>query len=125
MKAEFIPYELALKLKELGFDEPCFGRYDVPGYFILSGCYSNSPLISILVEQNDICEAHTLAPTFSQAFRWFRQKGIMFYITSNKSDIGIFYKVIFPNGEAINISCDTYEDAELELLKILIKIIRL
>ena len=28
MKTEFIPYEQALELKELGFDEPCFGRYD-------------------------------------------------------------------------------------------------
>jgi hypothetical protein len=28
MKNEFIPYEQALELKELGFDEPCFGRYD-------------------------------------------------------------------------------------------------
>ena len=24
---EFIPYEQALALKELGFDEPCFGIY--------------------------------------------------------------------------------------------------
>ena len=25
MKKQFVPYEIALKLKELGFDEPCFG----------------------------------------------------------------------------------------------------
>ena len=29
MEKEFIPYELALKLKELGFDEPCFGLYHI------------------------------------------------------------------------------------------------
>jgi len=28
MNKEFIPYEQALELKELGFDEPCFGCYD-------------------------------------------------------------------------------------------------
>ena len=27
MNKEFIPYEQALALKELGFDEPCFGQY--------------------------------------------------------------------------------------------------
>jgi hypothetical protein len=25
MKNEFVPYDIALALKELGFDEPCFG----------------------------------------------------------------------------------------------------
>ena len=28
MKREFVPYELALKLKELGFDGTCFGWYE-------------------------------------------------------------------------------------------------
>jgi hypothetical protein len=32
LETEFIPYEQALALKELGFDEPCFGFYD--GYII-------------------------------------------------------------------------------------------
>ena len=27
MEKEFVPYELAVKLKELGFDEECFGYY--------------------------------------------------------------------------------------------------
>jgi hypothetical protein len=27
MTAEFIPYEQALELKELGFDEPCLAYY--------------------------------------------------------------------------------------------------
>ena len=27
MENEFIPYEQALALKELGFDEPCIGYY--------------------------------------------------------------------------------------------------
>ena len=29
MDKEFIPYEQALALKELGFDEPCFATYNV------------------------------------------------------------------------------------------------
>ena len=27
MEKEFVPYELAVKLKELGFDDPCSGWY--------------------------------------------------------------------------------------------------
>ena len=27
MDKEFVPYEQSLQLKELGFDEPCFGFY--------------------------------------------------------------------------------------------------
>jgi hypothetical protein len=26
---DFIPYEIALELKQLGFDESCFGYYDI------------------------------------------------------------------------------------------------
>ena len=28
MREQFIPYEQALNLKELGFDEPCFATYN-------------------------------------------------------------------------------------------------
>ena len=28
MEEQFVPYELAIKLKELGFDEPCLGGFD-------------------------------------------------------------------------------------------------
>jgi hypothetical protein len=31
MEKEFIPYNLALELKDLGFDEPCFGYYEPNG----------------------------------------------------------------------------------------------
>lgn len=27
MERNFIPYEIALDMKELGFNEPCFGMY--------------------------------------------------------------------------------------------------
>ena len=66
MEKEFVPYELALKLKELGFDEPCFGMYCKGRFHRL---YPNS--------YKDVPEdfyREVDAPTFSQAFRWFREK---------------------------------------------------
>ncbi len=62
MKNEFINYNQALKLKELGFDEPCFGYY------------SEGELIFNSHTNNYMQRFRYSAPTFSQAFRWFREK---------------------------------------------------
>jgi len=58
MNKEFVPYELALELKQLGFDEPCFGVYATKDGYVRKSAFD---------ENGD-------APTFSQAFRWFRYK---------------------------------------------------
>jgi len=68
MEKEFLPYELAVKLKELGFDEPCFGWYAkrdsvriANGVFVGNhGSYSY--------------ELGCYAPIWQQAFDWFRDK---------------------------------------------------
>jgi hypothetical protein len=65
MEKEFAPYEQALALKELGFDEPCLAWYGSEDIFEISGNYKNS--------------THTIgycvsAPLYQQAFRWFREK---------------------------------------------------
>jgi len=73
LEKEFIPYEQALALKELGFDEPCLGYY----------IELRNPQEGILTIEK--CENNfdgLLAPTFSQAFRWLYQtlgieKGVM------------------------------------------------
>jgi hypothetical protein len=67
MTQEFIPYELALELKELGFDEPCFAVYENKKWFLVE-------------VKNEMSYESCLkldvfpAPTFSQSFRWFREK---------------------------------------------------
>ena len=68
MEKEFVPYEQALALKELGFDEPCFAYFDREDNQVLKFdvCYENKNLS---------------APTFSQAFRWFKEKyGLISYV---------------------------------------------
>jgi hypothetical protein len=65
MKQEFIPYEQALALKELGFDEPCFG------YFLSDGIFIDA---KIKKQVGDTVSA----PTFSQCFRWFRENYRLF-----------------------------------------------
>ncbi len=63
MEKEFVPYDRALKLKALGFNEPCFGYFDSEGELIHNS-HTN----------NYMQRFRYSAPTFSQAFRWFRDK---------------------------------------------------
>jgi hypothetical protein len=89
MKTEFIPYEQALELKELGFDEPCFGWF------------TNSYLrIGSVVENKHVQgEDETLAPLYQQVFRWFREKYDLF-ISINHYENG--YETKFWNWEFIS-----------------------
>jgi hypothetical protein len=64
MKKEFCTYEQALALKDLGFDEPCFGWYVSESHGLEYGKVIKSSLIKDAI----------IAPTYSQAFRWFREK---------------------------------------------------
>ena len=71
MIKEFVNYEMALELKELGFNEPCFTYY----YNVTGKLRTN---ISVDVDNGWTYfpnkKSITLAPTFSQAFRFFRDK---------------------------------------------------
>jgi hypothetical protein len=117
IESNFVPYQIALDMKSIGFDEPCFGKFYYDQLEI-GGNWCNDDF----KEDLDI---YISAPTFSQAFRWFRERyKIRFFIQSGMSDLGEFFKVIFPDGEQRNMSYITYEEAELECLKKLIQIIK-
>lgn len=63
---DFAPYEQALELKELGFDEPCFACVDEDGVYLKGDIRFNSTIQSY-------------APLYQQAFRWFREKHSLFH----------------------------------------------
>lgn len=126
MKKEFIPYEQALTLKELGFDEPCFGYYGDNLELIWKSVYA--PWINS--ERNLIDNNFCTAPTFSQAFRFFREvykinPQIAFCEYSIESENS--WKFTFDNPTKRQFwqgEFDNYEEAELECLKKLIEIIK-
>ena len=127
IEKEFIPYEQALALKELGFDEPCLAYWynETPtnpeGQCLV---YYKKPWDEQKII-NGIIRDYYVAPTYSQSFRWFREKyKIRFIIQSSMSDLGEYFKVIFPNGEQRNVSYNTYEEAELACIKQLIEIVK-
>ena len=126
MEKEFVTYELAVKLKVLGFDGPCFGRYDGRGKNKGKIWYEmpNSG-------QDSIPVGDVLAPTFSQAFRWFREKYELFHSTNYQDDNsgpGSFdYEILDKRGkhqqDDDSPEFDTYEEAELACLTKLIEIV--
>jgi hypothetical protein len=111
---DFIPYELALELKQLGFDEPCFG-------------YFTSPKELIVQQPKDRNGTYVyFAPTFSQAFRWFREKGLHSAILPKMtpSNNVVYYMYEGKPKKNWDNCFETYEEAELECLKNLIDIMK-
>ena len=145
MNKEFIPYEQALELKELGFDEPCFahligfgngtlenGRYVINHQHVF---YPNDRITS--ADKAEELGLHPFVicgvPLYQQAFRWFREKHNLRSFVDTR-----VYNVDSPNqwiydyqikmGNGINTQpfysgdFDSYEEAELECLIKLIEI---
>jgi len=126
MTKDFIPYEQALDLKELGFDEPCFGYFDplLGDYTIMnSDCINPKPTLF----NHNSSSIVVSAPTFSQAFRFFREKYDLhgnFWLDGNDYAWNIVNKKekILAGGD--NNGEYKYEEAELECLKKLIEIVK-
>ena len=123
MKNEFTPYDRALKLKQLGFDEPCFVLYKASNSNQLAyaphGITTNSQLSQ--GDSNNIA-----APLFQQAFRWFREKyhiiGEPKYKGGLTTKTSWYDYIIYSNidWKEDNKQYKTYEEAELACLDKLI-----
>jgi hypothetical protein len=135
MEDLFVPYELALELKELGFDEPCFGEYqkgswdisenDIELILNISEGKGNFPI------QNKCCTA----PIYSQAFKFFREKyNLTWEHQCDDGNISLYVgEITYPDSsldffKIIEVDYDVYskvyEKAELECLKKLIEIVK-
>ena len=133
LEKEFVPYEPSLDMKELGFDEPCFGTY-------LSSFQSNWKVYELILEMgmNEefednrnvyLLEGACSAPTFSQAFRWFREKYelVVDWNHGQHDNFGSYIGVCIKNihfEETIVGVYKTYEKAELACLIKLIEIVK-
>ena len=111
MEKDFIPYEQALALKELGFDEHYLGFY----YDEKGNVFHNSLILCYLI-----------APLYQQAFRWFREKyGLNSHIHQESRNN---YSYCCGQGYSDEIGgyqdFETYEEAELACLKKLIEIVK-
>lgn len=114
MEKEFIPYEQAIALKELGFDEHCFAWYHPNMYLVYSITKDKDSIVN--------------APLYQQTFRFFREKyKLDIMIPKCNSTRDYFFDISWFNKknkmkDFQSKDYKTYEEAELECLKKLIEL---
>lgn len=142
MTREFCTYTQSLALKELGFEEPCFGLWDIEKVYY-GGLYLKSDGVRFNTNtgwKNTHYPKNVTAPLYQQCFKWFREKYSLFhniwnYTHGEPTDL-------VPNGFTYSIDEDwitiigkkengyfekyyeTYEEAESACLNKLIEIIK-
>jgi hypothetical protein len=124
MEKEFVPYEQALALKELGFEEPCFFSYELD-YEYFNRAYYNH------INHNSHPKLVS-APLYQQAFRWFREKynldSFVKHLYKSTIKVGYYFGIDEYKGVEFQMDFDawydTYEEAELECLEKLIEIVK-
>jgi hypothetical protein len=114
---DFVPYEETLALRGLGFDEPCFGWW-----------FADEKMLIVEKSTKSTSENIVQAPTFSQAFRWFREKydlasHIATYWQHDWNNYSYQYYFVEDKIEWNGIEhYKTYEEAELACLRKLISL---
>jgi hypothetical protein len=134
MTKEFIPYQQALALKELGFDEPCFGHYQQEWHD--DGMTELEPSLQMVIsKQHQHAYQIYTAPLYQQAFRWFREKyNLTWEYQFDDSNISLYVgEITYPDNnldffKVIEVEYNgytkAYEEAELACLIKLIEIVK-
>jgi hypothetical protein len=133
LQKDFLPYELSLKMKQLGFDEPCLMYWNDFGKTSINRFQLHNKI-------DEWCQNYIEAPLYQQAFRWFREKydwqhsieptadqhrfevGYNYWVWNSKT--GEEYHTMPKNRPTGDWEYETYEEAELECLKKLIEIVK-
>jgi hypothetical protein len=122
MYKEFITYEQALELKELGFDEICVSFFTPEGDLYQSEGYYKYG--------KNVFGDEVIAPLYQQVFRWFRKKYELYadiFVDDDKT-FGFCVSSFTDEDKCrldkpIKRQFNTYEDAESECINFLIEII--
>jgi hypothetical protein len=119
LNQEFIKYEQALKLKQLGFNKLCFGWYDGSDpKHVLSQTNMNSEW-----SEGSI---HCAAPLKQQVFRWFREYKV-FGLVDCYDDRTFNIEILDSNGNRImdveDNDFETFDEAEMFCIDKLIELV--
>ena len=137
MKEQFVPYEQALGLKELGFDEKCLCYYVVENKRFTE-VYMVNHTNKITEPNSDGSLFAVKAPLWQQAFDWFRDKGLVVQLdlpdyttVEGFDDLVYYFKISDYDGwrgglrnTYKSVSYDTLEEERIECLKELIQILK-
>ena len=144
MTKEFVTYEQALALKELGFNEKCMASdYYADGKILIEypeDGITNTEHDKLTEECNDEfdeigedkIEYGATIPLYQQAFRWFREKHELYqavYADKRADELTLLYKVhVYKLDEELSEYAyrwfKTYEEAEQACLDKLIEIVK-
>jgi hypothetical protein len=145
MKEQFIPYELALELKKLGFNEPCFAiwsGFDENNFSVTDTVRLFSSKFSIDGTQSNTLyinptDNRVSAPLWQQAFDWFRERGYNACIEVTDTTIHYYWSITIQDSndreyndvdliDSVNnrwyssLRFENYDNARIEAIKIII-----
>ena len=127
MQEHFVTYNQALALKELGFDEPCFGFYYRKEIDLFESCKIQDRRNSSYVK-NYMDEDECTAPLKQQVFKWF---WVYFHLSHNIFDWLDDFEITITEWALCEDRIvyeyprfDTYEQAESACIDKLIEIIK-
>ena len=133
MESLFCPYELALELKELGFDEISLFCYDTVHE---GNPLSHCPHLLLNSQLEGFENEPISAPLYQQAFRWFRDVMLLdnfiipYWFIDGEYKVKKYTYSIEPSNrfdeyfDCDSDQYDTYEEAEFECLVKLIDIVK-
>ena len=108
MDKEFVTYEQAIALREIGFDEPCIG------YYYNNKIHFNSPGVNFVGPSGE-----QPLPLKQQVFRWFREKHGLYGVVDGLEQRQ-YYKIT--QLDSYSKEYGTYEEAEDACIDKLIEI---
>jgi len=131
MTDQFVTYEMALKLKELGFKEKCFTLYSNSGKLLnlykleindleeLSEFEELKDLIDKAYCKNPLESNYVAAPLYQQVLKWLRDKKIFIEIVTGENDNKENYFIGYvvsnhleeSSDEEVDVEFLTYEEA--------------
>lgn len=117
MEKEFIPYEQAISLNQLGFDDPCIYVY-LDKETVRQNC-------GLMNYPKQIYPDRILAPLFQQAFRFFRKEYSLNSLIIDSKSYDWYFNInnmIKDDLEVEELYIKTYEEAQLKCLEKLIEI---
>lgn len=130
MEKEFVLYPEALELMQLGFAEDSF-RYYKNNFKLsrLGSFYKDDWLVKVSPESEWKSDFLCLAPTYSQAFDFFRKhqdwpidSWVQPYLSEKPKQYEGFY---WTRGEKVSVGIfSTHEEAELNCLRKLIQLVK-
>lgn len=129
MKENFVTYEQALALKELGFDEPCISKFEEnylcqdEGFDV---CNEDTWLTNSKLHYH---KKYCAAPLKQQVFRWFTSRyNLASYCLQTNLDGRSYYSIKKLETDDVIKGYsgfeDSYEKAENECINILIRLVK-